>query len=59
MSSVVKTATGIKIGTKGKVLRTRESVAEAIQDLSKGERRSIRKHLFRKGDRSLALAGIV
>jgi hypothetical protein len=57
MSNVICTATGIKVG-KGLILRTREQVADAIAPLPKGERRRIRKHLFRKGKRNLATAGI-
>lgn len=56
--SVICTATGIKVGTKGLILKTRDQVADAIGALPKGERRRIRKHLFRKGKRNLATAGI-
>jgi hypothetical protein len=58
MSNVICTATGIKVGNKGLILKTREQVADAIAPLPKGERRRIRKHLFRKGRRNLATAGI-
>lgn len=58
MSNVICTATGIKVG-KGLILKTREQVADAIEGMPKGERRRIRKHLFSKGKRSLAMAGIV
>ena len=56
--SVICTATGVKVGQRGAILKTREEVANAIESLSKGERRRIRKHLFCKGKRSLAMAGI-
>lgn len=56
--SVICTATGIKVGTKGLILKSRQEVADAIAPLPKGERRRIRKHLFSKGKRSLAMAGI-
>lgn len=56
--SVICTATGIKVGQRGHILKNRQEVADAISSLSKGERRRIRKHLFRKGKRDLATAGI-
>ena len=56
--SVICTATGIKVGQRGHILKTRDEVADVIAPLEKGVRRRIRKHLFRKGKRNLATAGI-
>lgn len=58
MSDVICTATGVKVGQRGHILKDRQEVADAIAPLPKGERRRIRKHLFSKGKRSLAMAGI-
>lgn len=57
--NVICTATGVKVGQRGTILKSRQEVADAIEGMPKGERRRIRKHLFRKGKRSQALAGIV
>jgi hypothetical protein len=50
------TATGIKLGNKGKVAKTPEAVAPIFGMVSKGEARKARKHLFKLGHRAAAAA---
>jgi len=54
--TVVLTATGVKIGAKGKVANTPEKVGELLGTLTKGEARQVRKQLFASGKRNLAMS---
>lgn len=54
--NVVVTPTGVKLGSKGRVMNTPEKVGTLLGERSKGEARKIRKTLFKAGKKALAAA---
>lgn len=54
--SVILTATGFKIGAKGKVANTAEKAGIEFGKMPKGDARKARRVLFAEGKRNLAAA---
>ena len=54
MASVIVTATGAKLGSKGKVANDQSKMGELLAKLPKGESRKVRKQLRAKGLNGLA-----
>ena len=54
--TAILTATGVKIGSKGRVANTPAKVGTLLAGMSKSDARKIRKALFAKGLRNLAAA---
>ncbi len=52
----VVTPTGVKLGSKGRVMNTPEKVGTLLGELSKGQARKVRKTLFKSGKVALAAA---
>lgn len=52
--TIIMTATGFKVGSKGKVANTVEKAAEAFAMLPKGLARKARKELHAAGKKNLA-----
>ena len=53
---VIVTPTAVKLGPKGKLLKTPDALGELLATLPKGERRKIRKQLRTNGKINLAAA---
>jgi hypothetical protein len=56
---VVVTATGVKVGSKGRVANTPEKVGSLLGTMSKSEARKVRKALFASGKRRLASVAVL
>lgn len=56
MLNVIVTATGFKVGSKGRVANTPDKAAVELSKLSKGEARKVRKMLYENGKVNLAAA---
>ena len=54
--NVVVTPTGVKIGSKGRVMNTVQKVSETLGTMSKGAARQFRKKLYELGYKSFAAA---
>ena len=54
--TTILTATGVKMGSKGRVANTSAKVGTLLAGMSKSEARKVRKALFAKGLRNLAAA---
>lgn len=52
--TIINTATGIKMGSKGRVAKTAGAVGLILGSVSKSEARKARKHLHAIGKRGLA-----
>jgi hypothetical protein len=54
--TAILTATGVKIGSKGRVANTPAKVGTLFAGMSKSDARKVRRALFAKGLRNLAAA---
>lgn len=54
MTNVIVTATGAKIGSKGKVANNQDKMGQLLATLPKGDARKVRKQLREKGLGGLA-----